>query len=204
MMLKNPTWRSLSPGLPSYVLLGAEKALVLQNTIGLFGVIFQVFFDGEDSHCYRLDEAKTKKKYFIKQIPVQHYTHYSKVEALACWLQHDTIQINVSIKAVAAEGSYYVIYPLLEGIRVDPSQKSMVLLAQSLALFHQRLNHYPSLDVLQLNTERRLSALEDIRQQIARGQLMMGPVASYVKALAQCSALSFTNGYETQAYGALR
>lgn len=195
MILKNPSWQTLYPGLPAYIPLEPEQAEKLQQLTNIPGIVHQVCFNGQHSNFYMIENYQNKKKYFIKCMQEEHVKHYEQAERVAKWLQSRKINANTALE-LNSHNCY--IYPLLEGIRLPSTHGVLKQLGTALATVHSALKEYPLQKEVVANSVRRMSLLNDIREQIAQGSLVVGPFPDYVKKLAQNKHLIFTKGAGTQ------
>ncbi|WED41905.1 phosphotransferase [Legionella cardiaca] len=195
MILKNPSWQTLYPGLPTYLPLSPEDSHRLQQLTNLFGIAYQVSFNSEPSNFYMIDDYQNHKKYFVKCMEDKHIEHYKQAEEMATWLLAKKIHVNAALEL--RHNCY--IYSLLDGVRAPSSMAVLSQLGAALARLHNTLSDYPLQERIQTNTDRRISCLNEIRERVAQGKLAVGPFPDYVKKLAQNSDLNFTQGAKAQA-----
>ncbi|ASQ46425.1 phosphotransferase [Legionella clemsonensis] len=194
MILKNPSWQTLFPGLPAYHPLAPEQSYQLQQLTNLFGIVYQVRFNDLPSNFYMIDDYRNKKKYFVKEMEERHVDHYKQAEEIAAWLFDRKVNVNAALDLK----HHYYIYSLLEGIRIPSTAESLNRLGTALAALHSALKVYPWQEEIQTNTVRRISLLNEIREDITRGKLAIGPFPDYIKKLAQNRDLDFTQGASAQ------
>jgi thiamine kinase-like enzyme len=195
MILKNPTWQTLNPGLPVYIPVDFDKANVLLAKTNLKGTVYQASFEGQPSAFYLIKDEQNQKNYFIKCFDELHLEHYKQAEQVALWLQSQKIMANATLN-VQSEGCF--VYPFLEGHRLASSHNTLQNLGSSLAKMHKALREYPSQQHIQERTDCRITLLNDIREQIANGKLKVGPFPNYVQKLAKDDRLNFTQGLNIQ------
>nr|WP_106183458.1 hypothetical protein [Legionella pneumophila] len=118
MILKNPTWQTLIPGLPDYVPLDSNQAESLLGKVQLNGVVYQVCFEDQLSNFYLIKEWQSGKKYFVKCFQEEHFEHYQQAEHLARWLQIQGVNTN---SALSSDLKSYYLYPFLDGDRLNSS-----------------------------------------------------------------------------------
>ncbi len=196
MILKNPTWQTLIPGLPDYVPLDSNQAESLLGKVRLSGVVYQVCFEDQLSNFYLIKEWQSGKKYFVKCFQEEHFEHYQQAEYLARWLQIQGVKTN---SALSSDLKSYYIYPFLDGNRLNSSIDVLKKLGGSLAKMHEALRNYPLQEGIITRTNNRIRKLNEIREQIAKGVIKIGPFPDYVRNLALNSDLNFTQGTDFQA-----
>ncbi|HAT6978422.1 TPA: phosphotransferase [Legionella pneumophila] len=196
MILKNPTWQTLIPGLPDYVPLDSNQAESLLGKVQLNGVVYQVCFEDQLSNFYLIKEWQSGKKYFVKCFQEEHFEHYQQAEHLAQWLQIQGVNTN---SALSSDLKSYYLYPFLDGDRLNSSIVVLKKLGGSLAKMHMALRNYPLQESIIAKTDNRIWKLNEIREQIAKGAIKIGPFPDYVRNLALNSELNFTQGADFQA-----
>ncbi|HAT1797993.1 phosphotransferase [Legionella pneumophila subsp. fraseri] len=196
MILKNPTWQTLIPGLPDYVPLDSNQAESLLGKVQLNGVVYQVCFEDQLSNFYLIKEWQSGKKYFVKCFQEEHFEHYQQAEHLARWLQIQGVNTN---SALSSDLKSYYLYPFLDGDRLNSSIVALKKLGGSLAKMHMALRNYPLQESIIAKTDNRIWKLNEIREQIAKGAIKIGPFPDYVRNLALNSELNFTQGADFQA-----
>ncbi|WP_160264737.1 phosphotransferase [Legionella norrlandica] len=195
MILKNPTWQTLIPGLPDYIPLDSNQAENLLEEVQLKGAVYQVCFENQLSNFYLIKDQQNEREYFVKSFEEEHFEHYQHAEHLAQWLQMQGIKTN---SALSSKSKNYYIYPFLDGTRLNSSIDALKSLGGSLAKMHEALKNYPLQDSIITKTNNRIFKLNEIREQIAKGQVKIGPFPEYVRSLATNSDLNFTQGANTQ------
>ncbi|CAM3025412.1 phosphotransferase enzyme family protein [Legionella worsleiensis] len=195
MILKNPSWQTLSPGLPAFIPVDAVKAMDLQSKANIRGSVYQASFDGQPSSFYLIKAEQNQTPYFIKCFTAEHADHYQKAEQVALWLQNQNIKANATLNWQSAG---CLIYPFLDGRRLASSSATLKNLGRALAKMHEALRRYPNQIEIQNQTDYRINLLNEIRSEIAKGRLKIGPFPDYVRALAQDECLNFTQGTHTQ------
>ncbi|RUR20231.1 hypothetical protein ELY21_01560 [Legionella sp. km535] len=195
MILKNPTWQTLNPGLPAFKSVDSVTAMALQSKANLLGTVYQASFDGQPSSFYLIKAEENQRHYFIKCFDAEHSVHYHRAEHVALWLQSQNIKANAALNK-QSDGCF--IYPFLDGHRLPSDSNTLKGLASSLAQMHEALRAYPLQDQIQEQTDYRIHLLNEIRDEIAKGKLKIGPFPNYVRTLAQNECLDFTQGVHTQ------
>lgn len=184
------------PGLPDYVPLDSNQAETLLGKVQLSGTVYQVCFEDQLSNFYLIKEQQNEKNYFIKCFQQEHFEHYQQAEHVARWLQMQGVNAN---SALSSDSKSYFIYPFLDGTRLKSSIDVLKKLGSSLAKMHEALRNYPLQDSIKTRTNKRISKLNEIREQIAKGIIKIGPFPDYVRSLALNGDLNFTQGADFQA-----
>lgn len=195
MILKNPTWQTLNPGLPTFIPVDTVKAMALQSKANIFGTVYQASFDDQPSSFYLIKAEQNQMHYFIKCFDAEHSEHYHQAEKIALWLQSQKVMANAALNK---QSSDCFIYPFLDGHRLLSTSKALKSLACSLSGMHEALRACPFQVQIQDRTNYRINLLNEIREEIANGKLKVGPFPNYVKTLAQNERLNFTQGAHAQ------
>ncbi|WP_367606894.1 phosphotransferase [Legionella sp. W05-934-2] len=186
MYLGNPTWQSLSPGLPQYIPINNREEAAIVDIMPLLGQWYRVYVEGAGTNFFRFDDAVSKQNYFIKRINKEDYQRNNAANNIARWLDEQGVPTNYASKIIKQDkASYFFIYPLNEGQRVPADLNSMAKLGSSLATLHTTLKQLPKQDEIINKTNWRIELLEEVRKKLVNGHYQFGPNSDFVHKLAK-------------------
>lgn len=200
MIVRNPTWNSLTPPLPKFVSCDTVETNFLKEKLGEDGVFFIAQFDLKSTSAFLFQRKSDQKKFFIKKVSAEHKRQYQQSEHLAQFIACPDYIVNIAINCVSneEENSLYYIYPYIHGKRLFAEPEEIISLATALAKLHLKKKSYPDQQLIIKNTTERTSQLNFIRKALANGCYSYIPYFSFVKKMAQQYDFDWINQEDAQ------
>ncbi len=193
---KPPAWVSLTDVcLPKFVPATQEEIDALQEVLGDGLGIERMELGGRHLHMYRVKNYSMGGELLIKWLPSERYDEARETYELSYWL---------------SERGFSTPYPILEPCQLNlyrggliygisyhrhrllrPTPEDMQALAISLVQIHDILPRHEKYGQWRQNTEKRLSLLASIRNDLANGKLRSGPDPDRLREIASDKRLDF-------------
>jgi Ser/Thr protein kinase RdoA (MazF antagonist) len=188
-----PAWSGLQAGTPLYA--PAEPALATQAlaVLGSDGRLSRLAdAGGADADLLRFDPADVGPPRFLKLLAPHRADSTAQAEAIAGWLESQgAAAVPGQRLGALADGRVLWSYPFVEGQppRAEPAQ--LAAIGSALGRVHCALAEHPERDAWLLRTDQRIASLRQVRQALARRELLAGPDSDRLAALAADATASF-------------
>lgn len=195
-LYRPPGVPGLYPASPGFKPAGDQEAELVNSSIGISGSVETLVGASTQSFYKVVSKSSLPRELFVRRVAKKRLESFRYTTSLNCWLADRGVITNTVISehvCLDGSGDVFAVSPYIDWRPARPDRADAGLLGKSLACLHEALSVHPDRGRWEKATRTRLNHLNEIRQELASGNLASPVEQKVVRALCKRSEVDFDN-----------